>query len=301
MSNKSAALTSAYPRFLDNAPLVVACLLVVDSLHFVFARLLVPHLPPATSVLYVLGIATVEVMILVWIRDQIRFDIFRRHLWFFLSIGLLVATSTTINYAAVAFIDPGTASLLGETTVLFGLGFGLIWLRERLVTLEIFGAVMTIIGILVITFQPGDYFRIGSLLIVASALMYALHAAVVKRYGIGMRLTDFFLFRLIATTGFLLLFNVGRGELMWPGWQAGLILLLAGTVDVTISRGLYYLALRRLKLSLLSLVLTLSPVVTMGWTLLLFGITPAPQQLVGGAAVIVGILMVTLGRLQLNR
>jgi len=76
---------------------------------------------------------------------------------------------------------------------------------------------------------------------------------------------------------------------------------LAGTVDVTISRGLYYLALRRLKLSLLSLVLTLSPVVTMGWTLLLFGITPAPQQLVGGAAVIVGILMVTLGRLQLNR
>jgi uncharacterized membrane protein YjjB (DUF3815 family) len=48
-------------------------------------------------------------------------------------------------------------------------------------------------------------------------------------------LTDFFLFRLIATTGFLLLFNVGRGELIWPGWQAGLILLLAGTVDVTIS------------------------------------------------------------------
>jgi len=202
MSNKSAALTSAYPRFIDNAPLVVACLLVVDSLHFVFARLLVPHLPPATSVLYVLGIATVEVTILVWIRDHIRFDVFRRHLWFFLSIGLLVATSTTINYAAVAFIDPGTASLLGETTVLFGLGFGLIWLRERLVTLEIFGAVMAIIGILVITFQPGDYFRIGSLLIVASALMYALHAAVVKRYGTGMRLTDFFLFRLIATTGF---------------------------------------------------------------------------------------------------
>ena len=62
-----------------------------------------------------------------------------------------------------------------------------------------------------------------------------------------MGLAEFFVFRLAATTGFLLLFTISRGELVWPGWQAGLLLLLAGTVDVTISRGLYYLALRRLK------------------------------------------------------
>ena len=300
MGNKS-LVVAAYPRFIDNAPLVVASLLVVDSLHFIFARLLLPYLPPATSVLYVLAIATVEVAIVVGLRDRIRLDVLRRHLWFFLSVGLLVAASTSINYTAVAFIDPGTAALLGQTSILFGLGFGLFWLRERLQPVEILGAGLALLGIFIITFQPGDYFRLGSLLILSSALMYAGHAALVKRYGQGLRLTDFFLFRLLCTTAFLLLFNLGRGGLMWPpGWAAVLLLLLAGTVDVAVSRGLYYLALRRLKLSLHTIMLTLSPVVTIGWSLLLFDLTPTPQQLLGGAAVMAGVLLVTLGRVQMR-
>ena len=33
---------------LQNGPLIIAILLVVDSLHYVFARLLLPHLPATT-------------------------------------------------------------------------------------------------------------------------------------------------------------------------------------------------------------------------------------------------------------
>lgn len=285
----------------NNAPVIVAGLLVVDSLHFVFARLLLPYLPPVTSVLYVLAIATGQVAFFLRLRDTIRLDLFLRHAWFFLSIGFLVAVSITINYTAVAFIDPGTASLLGQTSVLFGLGLGLLWLRERLVSMEWIGAAIAIGGVFIISFQPGDYLRLGAILVLISALMYAAHAALVKRYGAGMGLAEFFLFRLAATTGFLLVFTISRNELIWPGWQAGLLLLLAGTVDVTISRALYYLTLRRLRLSVHAVILTLSPVATIGWTLLLFGLKPTPQQLIGGAAVIGGVMLVTLGKLKARR
>jgi drug/metabolite transporter (DMT)-like permease len=78
-----------------------------------------------------------------------------------------------------------------------------------------------------------------------------------------------------------------------PGWQAGLILLLAGTVDVTISRTLYYLTLRRLNLSVHSIILTLSPTVAILWTLFLFGVRPSLQQLIGGVAIIIGVLIVS--------
>jgi len=227
--------------------------------------------------------------------------VLRRHLWFFLSIGVLVGVSTSINYTAVAFIDPGTAALLGQTSVLFGLGFGIFWLRERLLPVEMAGAGLAVLGVFIISFQPGDYLRLGSLLVLSSAMMYATHAALVKRFGQELRLTDFFLFRLLCTTAVMLLFNLGRGELARPtGWSAVLLLVLAGTVDVAVSRGLYYVALRRLQLSLLAIVLTLSPVATIGWTLLLFGFNPTPQQLLGGAAVIAGVLMVTLGRVRLR-
>jgi drug/metabolite transporter (DMT)-like permease len=62
-------------------------------------------------------------------------------------------------------------------SVLFGLGFGLLWLRERLNRAQLLGAAICIVGVAIITFQPGDYFRLGSLLVVGSAFLYALHAA----------------------------------------------------------------------------------------------------------------------------
>ena len=293
MSNKPLTLPQR-SALIDNAPLVMTFLLVLDSLHFIFARLLLPHLPPATSAMYVLGIATLQVALFWSFWDKIQFGLFRRHLWYFLTIGFLVATSTALNFTAVAFIDPGTASLLAKTSIVFALGFGLFWLRERLSPVQSAGAVVAIIGVSIISFQPGDYLRLGSLLVIISTLMYALHAALVKRQREEIRLAEFFLFRLAATTGFLFLFALGQGQLAWPSGQAWLILLLAGTFDVVISRGLYYLALRRLDLSLHAIVLTLSPVIAIMWTLLLFGVRPTLQQIIGGVAVLLGVLVVSL-------
>jgi drug/metabolite transporter (DMT)-like permease len=295
MSHKPLAL-AAQSRLIHNVPLVVICLLIVDSLHFVFARLLLPYLPPTTSAMYVLGVATIEVAVFLAIWDKIDFTVFRRHLWFFLSIGFLVAASTVLNYGSVAFIDPGTASLLGKMSTLFSLGFGLIWLHERFSTRQFLGALAAVAGTFIIAFQPGELIWVGMLMVVASTFMYALHAALVKRHGDGMSLADFFLFRLACTTAFLLLFTLGRGELIMPGWQAWLIVLIAGTVDVTISRTLYYLTLRRLNLSIHAIILTLSPAVAILWTLFLFGVQPTLQQLLGGIAVIAGVLTVSLSQ-----
>lgn len=288
--------TEAYPQIWQNAPLVIAILLLVDSLHFVFARLLLPYLPGGTSAFYVLAIATLQVFIFLGLRRRIRFSVFRSNLRFFLAIGLLVATSTTFNYVAVGYIDPGTASLLAQSATVFALGFSIFWLREKLTGLEIIGALIALIGVFVISFQPGDYLRLGSLLVLASAFMYALHAAIVKRHGGQMDFGNFFLFRVASVTGFLLLFTSIRGQLIWPSWEAWRFLILAGTIDVVFSRVLYYLALRRLQMSFHTIILTLSPVITIIWSLILFSEKPTAQSFVGGAAVILGVVIVTWGK-----
>ena len=87
-----------------------------------------------------------------------------------------------------------------------------------------------------------------------------------------------------------------RGEMVWPRGEVWWILLLAGTVNVTISRALYYIALRRFQLSILTILLTLSPVVTILWSLVLFKVWPSVQGLLGGTAVIIGVILVTLSR-----
>ncbi|MBI3243439.1 MAG: DMT family transporter [Chloroflexi bacterium] len=279
-----------------NTPLLVVALLTVDGLHFVFARALRDHLPPTTSVLYVLGLGTLQVALFAIARGRFRFSTFRRHLWFFLAIGALVATGTSINYAAVVFVDPGTASLLAETSILFGVGFGVWWLRDRLTRAQWLGGLVCIAGVAVITFQPGDYLRLGSVMVIGSAFIYALHAAIVKRYGADIEFVEFFLWRLMATTGFLFLSATAQGMLLWPDGQAWLLILLVATVDIIISRTLYYLALRRLTISFLSLLLTVSPIVAILWSVALFKSQPTPRELLGGAAVLVGIAIVTSRR-----
>jgi drug/metabolite transporter (DMT)-like permease len=95
----------------------------------------------------------------------------------------------------------------------------------------------------------------------------------------------------------LLLFTLGRGELVWPsGREVWLILIVTATVNVVISRSLYYIVLRRINLSILTIILTLTPVVTILWSVTFFGESPTLQGFVGGAAVILGVLLVTLSQ-----
>lgn len=282
----------------STAPLLIVILLLVDSLHFVFARLLHPYLPGGTSAMYVLGFAAVEVTLYLAYRRRIQLQVFRQHAWFFLTIGLLVATATTINYIAIGFVDPGTASLLAQMSTVFALAFGLFWLRERLLPVELLGALVALVGVFIISFQPTEgLFRIGSFMVLGSAFLYALHTAVVKRYGGEMDFSNFFLFRVVCTAAFLLFFTTVRGQLLLPPEPvAWFFIILAGTVDVVISRVLYYLALRRLRLSYHTILLTLSPVITILWSLVLFQVRPGVQGLLGGAAVILGVLIVTSQR-----
>jgi O-acetylserine/cysteine efflux transporter len=272
---------------------VVSLLLVLDSLHFVFARLLLPHFPPVVSAMYVLAIGTLEVALFGLIRRSLKMTQLIKNVWFFLAIGFLIAASTTLNYECVAFIDPGTASLLKQTEILFGLGFAVLWFRDRLTPGQVFGLLVALSGVFVITFQPGDYLRIGSLLVVGSALLYALHAAVTKRYAGRIDFFNFLFLRLLYTTGFLFVFALGRRVLVWPGSKSWPLLLLVGTIDVVFSRAIYYVALRQLKMSIFSTVMTLSPLATVLWSFILFGTVPTLQQLAGGGAVILGVMVVT--------
>lgn len=279
-----------------SGPPLYTTLLVVDSLHLVFARLLLPHIDPGISAMYVLAIGTLEVGLIGLFRKRVHIKTLRKHLWLFLSIGALVGASTNITYEAIALIDPGTGSLLAKTSIVFSLVLGILWLHERLTVAQGIGALVAIIGAIAIAFQPGNYLRLGSLLIVSSSFMYALHMAIVKRYSSRIELLDFFFFRLVCTTAFLFIFAASRQAFVWPKGLTWGLLVMVGTVDVVLSRTLFYVALRQVKMSLLSIVLTLSPVVAVLWSLALFGTVPTLPQLFGGAAVIGGVLSMTSQR-----
>jgi drug/metabolite transporter (DMT)-like permease len=267
--------------------------LFVDSLHFVFARLLLPHIPPVTSAMFVLGVGAVQVGLFAATRRNVDWQTGRRHLGFFAAIGFLVAASTVLSYTAVAYVDPGTAAMVSKTGVIFGLLLSVFWLHERLLPVQWVGAGLTVVGLFVVSYHPGSPVAIGALAILASTFMYALHTALVKRYGQNMGFIEFFFYRLLLTTAFLVLFVVVTGNVVMPDAYTWLLLIVVGTVDVVISRSLYYLTLRLLTMSLHTIILTLSPVVSIFVAFLLFQTFPTTTSLLGGAAILAGVFLAT--------
>jgi drug/metabolite transporter (DMT)-like permease len=286
--------SAAARPWLGDPRALVPALLVIESLHYVFARLLVDRLPPSTSGLYMLGIATVEVALLA--RGRVHPAVFLRHWRFFGAIGLLVAVNTNLGFLAMRYVDPGTAALLTRTSVIFGVGLGVLWLGERLDRVELAGAAAALAGTVVVSLQPGDHLRLGSLVVILATLLYALHSAVVKRWGGEIPFTEFFFYRVATTTAFLAVLVAVQGDPLWPAPETWPLLVLSATVNVVISRALYYLALRRLDMSLLTIILTLSPVVTILWSLVLFDSRPSLQELAGGVAILAGVLVVSARR-----
>lgn len=275
---------------------VLAAMLLIDSLHLIFGRML-RDMSPYISGFYVLFFATVEITLFLAIRRQIKWYVLRDNLWFFLAIGASVAIATVFSYASVTVIDAGTASLLGRSSTVITLALSYFWLREKLTGRELLGATLCVIGAIIIGFQPGNIFRLGSLYVMGAVIFYSLHIAIVKKYGDDIDFGNFFLFRVGLTALFLGIFMFGSGNAGLPPTQRDfLVLLVAGTVDVVISRTLYYWALRQMRLGIHTIILTAAPVLTIIWSVLLFDESPTVQGAIGGAIVIAGIIVVALAQ-----
>ena len=272
---------------------LIVSLLMIDSLHYVFARLVFPYIDPGLGAFYVIAFAALEIGLLGLVRRRLRLAPLLRMWPTFLAIGLCVAVSTNLNYAAMAYIDPGVAAMVGKMTVLFSLGFGLFWLGDRFSLGQGVGTAIAVVGLAVISFQPGDYLGLGTLMILLSTFIYALHAALTKRNMGEVDLLNFFFYRLLLTAAFLALFNLARGEMALPSREAFPILLLVATVDVVISRLLYYRTLRKLDMSVFAVALAASPVAAVIWSRFLFDVFPTVQQLLGGICILFGVALVT--------
>jgi len=161
---------------------LVGALVLTDSLHYIFARWLTATFVPILSVALMMTIAAIEVGLFGLLSKNLSLRIGRRQIGILLVIACLVAFSSYASFLSVSYIDPGTAALLGKSGIVFSLGLSLLWLKERLGRGQVLGALLAIAGTFTIVAHPAEFVRLGSILVLLTALSYSFHAAITKRY-----------------------------------------------------------------------------------------------------------------------
>jgi drug/metabolite transporter (DMT)-like permease len=217
-----------------------------------------------------------------------------------LLIAILEGVATGLFYMAIqAMENPAVVSFIGNIGPVFVTLMGMILLGERFRKSQLFGIVITILGVFVINYRKGGFAGFtdpGSVYIISAAFLFSLatiagrrwHRLLVPGY---MSLMRSFILALVMA---ILFFQSGEGIQISSGvWRD---LALGSFLETLIVIVFAYQALKLIEATKTSLIISTKGV----WTLILawifLGLFPTGLQLTGGLLTLVGVWLITWTR-----
>lgn len=215
-------------------------------------------------------------------------------------IAILEGVATGLFYLAIkAMENPAVVSFIGNIGPVFVTLMGILLLKERFRTSQIFGIIITIMGVFVINYREGGFAGFvdpGSMYVICAAFLFSLATIAGRRLhhllipGYMSLIRSFFL----AVAMALLFFR--SGELTALSQNIWRDLALGSLLETLIVIVFAYQALKLIEATKTSLIISTKGV----WTLLLawifLGVFPTGMQLTGGLLTLIGVWLITWSR-----
>nr|WP_242071808.1 EamA family transporter [Brevibacillus formosus] len=235
--------------------------------------------------------------LLLWRKESLRLDK-KQVLSMFCLGGILYTLQSLSFFSAVQYIPTSMAALLLYTFPVFVAILSYFVEKERLTKKTVIAMLITLVGLgLVRGLSFGGIQPIGVLLALAAALFYSVYIVVGNRVvkGVSSYVTSAYIALFACISTFFIALKDGGVNLSFPvqGWWALLGIVVFSTV-VAIS--FFFRGLQLIGSTKASVLSTLEPVVTFGFSALLFGEAFSLLQLLGGCAVLVGAALIVSGK-----
>jgi drug/metabolite transporter (DMT)-like permease len=213
--------------------------------------------------------------------------------------GLSFVSLWTV-WEGLKYLDPTVAGFLSRVEVLVLVGLGMVFLGERFGGWAAVGAVVTVLGVVVMAWpQPGaasgESTARGFVLVTLSMLGFGATEMVAKLAVRHVRPADLTALRNVLLAVAFVTVAWPLGALPPPTGRPLLHVVLAAVLGPTLARLLYLRALRRLELSWAALLSQLSPLFTAAVAYLTLRSLPGPLEWVGGAIVVAGSVLLIRG------
>ncbi len=223
-----------------------------------------------------------------------------------LILGLADVLGTYFFFKAIYTIsNPTIVSFIGNIGPVLVITLSFFVLNERFNKLELFGMIMALSGAFIISYKGnseiGDMFIEGAQYVLISSLFGAFNAVVIKK---NIRRIPPIILTLSRTT-FLLLFSflallLTKNTLSIP--VTALKSIVIGSVlgpFLTVIAG--YLALQYIPLSRKAIFASTKGLFVLFGSYLYFGNFPKTTAIIGGIVTIIGVLLIAVGKIQLQR
>ena len=199
-------------------------------------------------------------------------------------------------WAGVKNIDPSLASFINRIEVLVAIMLGIIFLRERLTRGETLGAVLSIVGIVIMRLSLRLEYSYGFWLVLIGSVFFGITEFFSKKtvayvppiLAVYMRnLFMSIVYWIILTTGDYSFEGLGQ---VWIGVLA---LAIFGPI---LSRMIYMMALARLELSKVAVISQTSPIFVVILSVVVLTQIPSLREIVGGILITAGCLIMVFFR-----
>ncbi|TGM79841.1 DMT family transporter [Leptospira bouyouniensis] len=202
------------------------------------------------------------------------------------------AMGIVLYYYALKQTDLGPAAILIKTTVLYNVILGVVFLGERFKDREVFGIVLSLFGIYLISTLQGQINFLSAFCILLSAFLFAIQSYLIKKYIPEILGLEYAYLRLFLLCIFFLIYSLGIGSFAIPKWNTIVILGLCSLLGYFLGRAFYFEAHNYLPISKLNATLLIEPIFLMFVGILFMNEPFDLQKLCGGAVILLGLYLI---------
>jgi len=287
--------------------LAISASLAVSNVYiFSKAALNEVHLAQFGVYWFGLGIIWNLVYIIAFGKYRSFVNIKRSSLWALFIIALLEVGGTLFFFLSIKTVsNPAVVSFLANINPLFVVTMGILFLRERLNTLEIIGMSITLVGTLIISLKGtgniDSIFIPGVQYVLLSGLIYSVATVIAKKQIKYIDASFMALSRILL----LFVFSVGAIIILelpiTIPTSAMKNIAIGSVLGPFLTATLGYMSLKYIEVSKASMVRSVRSLFVLVGAYIYFGNFPTYWQIIGGIITISGVILISLGKLKLNR
>jgi len=217
-------------------------------------------------------------------------------------IGLLELISTSLFFISIKTMsNPALVSFFANSTPVLVSIMGIFILKEKFKSFEIVGIILAILGAFIIGFQPGEEvpedFYSALILILVSGLFFAISTILskkhIKKISASVLTLNRALFLFIGSIVFL----ISSKQTLNITTEAFLYIAGGSLLGPFLAAFAGYTALKYIEASRVSVLGSSKAMFVLITSFLYFKIMPSEIQLIGGFITILGVLLISLGKL----